>query len=256
MKYYAYIRVSTTTQAIKGYGIDTQKEKIEKWAQDNNIILEEIFIDAGVSGTTTNRNALTDLLCALQDNDKVVVLNTSRLWREDTVKILIQHKLKKVGADIISLEQTNYSLYDMGANDFLINGILELLDQYDRMNISMKLASGRRTKARQGSKSCGVAPFGYKWDKKSIVVEEKEAVVLLDMMEHLSESHSFAETERYAKSQGYLTRQGKNFSRQAIKNMAENDFYIGIVSHANRKSQGTHPALYSTELWNKLNKVA
>ena len=38
-----------------------------------------------------------------------------------------------------------------------------LLDQYERLSINLKLAKGRKTKARSGQKACGVAPLGYRW---------------------------------------------------------------------------------------------
>ncbi len=60
----------------------------------------------------------------------MIVLNTSRLWRNDTVKVLIQRELKKVKADIVSIELLTYSIYNKDLNDFLIKGMMELLDQY------------------------------------------------------------------------------------------------------------------------------
>jgi len=42
------------------------------------------------------------LLSVVAKGDRVIVLNTSRLWRDDFVKAMVQHTLKKVGADIIS----------------------------------------------------------------------------------------------------------------------------------------------------------
>ena len=60
--YYGYIRVSTETQAEKGGGLDVQKAAIEKYAKDNGITLEEIFCDAGISGTQESRPELDRLL--------------------------------------------------------------------------------------------------------------------------------------------------------------------------------------------------
>ncbi len=38
----------------------------------------------------------------------------------------------------------------------MVNGMFELLDQYERMSIALKLARGRTTKATKGDKPAGV----------------------------------------------------------------------------------------------------
>ncbi len=53
-----------------------------------------------------------------------------------TVKVLVHRELKKAKSDVIIIEQPNYSIYSKDPNDFLINGMIELLDQYERMSIS------------------------------------------------------------------------------------------------------------------------
>lgn len=81
-----------------------------------------------------------------RDIKYIIVLNTSRLWRADIVKILIHRELKKHKVDIKSIEQPNYSIYNYDPNDFLINGMMELLDQYQRLEIAMKLGNESRSR--------------------------------------------------------------------------------------------------------------
>ncbi len=104
---------------------------------------------------------------------KVIVLNTGRLWRSDIVKVLIRREIEKVNADIISIEQPTYSIYSKDPNGFLMNGIFELLDQYERMSISLKLAKGRRTKAKCGTKGVGKCPY---------VVIKKDDILLMNIV--------------------------------------------------------------------------
>lgn len=58
--------------------------------------------------------------------------------------------------------------------------MMELLDQYDHMSITRKLANGRRTKViKDKMKGCGKTPLGYKWqhegvDKPIIVIDANE----------------------------------------------------------------------------------
>ncbi len=48
-----------------------------------------------------------------QANDAVVVLNTSRLWRSDIVKVLVHREFKRYGVDVKSIEQQTYELYNL-----------------------------------------------------------------------------------------------------------------------------------------------
>jgi len=71
-------------------------------------------------------------------------------------KVLIQRELKKYKVDVKAIEQPNYSIYTHDPNDFLVNGMLELLDQYQRLEIALKLSRGRKKKAEQGGYAGGV----------------------------------------------------------------------------------------------------
>ena len=168
-KTYAYYRVSTQSQMEKN-GIEMQEAEVEKYCKSKEIKIDGIFIDEGISGTLADRDGLNELLAVLEKGDRVIVQNTSRLWRNDSVKVMVHHEMKKSGADIVSIEQPTYSVYCTDPNDFLFNGMMELLDQYERMTISMKLAKGRRARAKSGNKPCGTAPFGYKWNENRIVL--------------------------------------------------------------------------------------
>jgi site-specific DNA recombinase len=249
-KVFGYIRVSTETQAEKGYGKDVQETAIKEYCKQNGLQLVEVFRDLGVSGTAIERNGLTELLAALSEGEvkKVIVMNTSRLWRDDMAKVLIKRELQKVNAHVVSIEQKDYDIYNKDPNDFLINGIMELLDQYDRLCINKKLAKGRRQKARSGVKACGNAPIGYKWKhegvkKPIIVIDEEKALIVKDIFKRYLEFKSLLKVQRYLKEKGYKTQKGKDFSVMAIRNILTNRFYIGEVKHSDLIVEGQHEPL-------------
>lgn len=255
MKYYGYKRVSTQTQTEK-YGLDIQQEKIEKYAKEHGITISAWYEDDGRSGATDdatldiNRPGMSDLLSVLSDGDKIIVLQTSRVWRNDTSKVLIRHELAKVHADIISIEQPNYTIYYKDPNDFLINSILEILDEYDKLLIARKLANGRRVKAHKGTKGCGSAPIGYLWHDAGIEIDIERSIIVTDIFRAYVELKSLGRVAEYCRVKGYKTLRGNDFSKQSIKDILANDFYVGIVTHAGKKYDGTQPIFIDIELFN------
>ena len=254
MKFYAYYRVSTQTQ-VEQNGIQMQIAEVDKYCSGHNILIAGSFKDEGISGTRADREGLNDLLAILENGDRVIVQNTSRLWRNDSVKVMVHHELKKIGVEIISIEQPTYSVYSNDPNDFLFNGMMELLDQYERMTISMKLAKGRKARANTGNKPCGNTPIGYKWNGNDIVIDYNNNLIVKDIFDKYIEFRSLAKLKNYCDQSGYKTSTGRDFSKQALKNIIENDFYIGIVTYAGNKKTGEHIPIIEHDIFTKANEI-
>ncbi|WP_082187227.1 transposase [Bacillus cereus] len=132
-KVVGYVRVSTEGQVRDGYSLAYQVEEIERYCTENKLQLLHIYEDKGISGATVDEDGLTvereslqELLSdmAYQQVKHVIVLNTSRLWRSDMAKVLIQRELKKHAVDVKAIEQPNYSIYAHDPNDFLVRSIV------------------------------------------------------------------------------------------------------------------------------------
>lgn len=261
---YGYIRVSTETQSEKGFGLDAQRQAIEKYAYDNGLTVETIFEDAGISGNIKDiddddainkRTGLIELMAALIPGDTVIVLNTSRLWRSDMTKAIIRRELLKRQANVYSIEQPKYNLYNKDPNDYLINAIMEALDVYERMNISMKLARGRTVKAKGGDKPAGLCPFGYKYteDKKSVVVNEAEAQTVKRIFALAQSGNTLTQIVNTLNGSGTMTRRGNEWTRASLHCILNNRFYLGELTHAGQTIKGNHTPIISKVQFGKVN---
>lgn len=261
--YYGYDRVSTETQSEKGYGLEAQREAITKYAEANGFKLERIFEDAGISGNMKDtddddainkRAGLIELLATVERGDVVIVLNTSRLWRSDMTKAIVRRELLRRGVRVISIEQPRYSLENKDPNDYLINAIMEALDVYERMSISLKLARGRTIKAKGGDKPAGVTPYGYRYsdDRKSVIVDEAEAVTVKKMFTLGQTGQSLSRIASEINATGARTRHGKEFSKGTVSAILGNRFYVGELTHAGQTIKGNHTPIISRVQFGKV----
>lgn len=264
MRYFGYMRVSTETQSEKGYGLETQREEIEKYAKANEIEIADYYTDAGISGNIKDTDAdealnkrvsFMELLATLSDGDTVIVLNTSRLWRSDMTKAIVRRELMKRNGRVISIEQPKYDLYSKDPNDYLINAIMEALDVYERMSISLKLARGRTIKAKGGDKPAGVPPYGYKYteDRKHITINEAEAPFLKAMFTMGQQGYTLSQIAKGLEDKGARTRHGKLWSRGSVQAVLRNRFYIGELTHQGKVIKGNHEPLISRVQFGKVN---
>lgn len=261
-KVYAYCRVSTETQAAKGYGLQAQETEIRKYANNNGIEITRIFRDEGISGNLKDtdedeainkREAFMELLSLLEEDDTIIVLNTSRLWRSDMTRAIIKRELMKKSAKVISVEQPKFDLYSKDPGDYLINAIMEALDVYERMSISLKLARGRTVKARGGTKPAGVCPYGYRWaeDKKSVEVDELEALTVKEIFTEGQKGKSLHQIADYLNAKGLITRRGKTWSAGSVQVILKNRFYIGELQHQGKAIKGNHKPIISAVQFGK-----
>ncbi|MNI24533.1 hypothetical protein D3C73_781570 [compost metagenome] len=257
MNVIGYVRVSTQGQAKDGYSLSYQQDEICSYCQERGWNLLHIFADEGISGAKIDEEALEvdrigfqSLLTAIaaQDVDAVVVLNTSRLWRSDIVKVLVHREFKKHGVDVKSIEQPTYSINKKDPSDFLINGLMELLDAYQRLEISMKLSRGRNKKAQQGGYAGGRAAFGYKAKKgqKAIEINFDEAMAehRLFELKELFPDWSLTQLAYQMNDEGFTTQQGKKFTKVQIKRILDRrPLYEGTYLYGGIEANGLHQAI-------------
>lgn len=262
-KYFAYTRVSTETQAEKGGGLEVQRQHIEKYAEDNGLTITQFYTDAGISGAVkdddeddaiSKRPQLIEMLASLTEGDTVIVLNTSRLWRSDTAKVLIRRELLKKKARVISIENPRFDLYAKNPNDRFMDGIMELMDEWERLTIAMKLAKGRTTKAKGGDKPAGATPYGYRYseDRKHVVIDDAEAVTVKKMFTLAQTGQTLSQIADAINQTGAQTRHGKEFSKGSISAILSNRFYVGELRHAGQTIRGNHDALISKVQFGKV----
>jgi DNA invertase Pin-like site-specific DNA recombinase len=93
-----YGRCSTLKQKNS---IDTQMDLVSNYCSTNDMVLDKIIIDDGVSGKTQNRDGIKELMDLVKQNkvDNLIVLSLSRFGRSfidnyKSIEIMKKHKTK------------------------------------------------------------------------------------------------------------------------------------------------------------------
>jgi DNA invertase Pin-like site-specific DNA recombinase len=129
MNVIGYCRVSTIEQAQSGLGLEAQRAKITAWAAERGLELT-IYEDAGITGTSMEgRPALEAALKAAQGGTVLVAYSLSRFARSTRDMLLIAERLKRQGADLVSLTE---SIDTTTATGRLVFTLLSALSQFER----------------------------------------------------------------------------------------------------------------------------
>lgn len=262
-KAFGYIRVSTAGQAKEGYSLGEQKDEIVEYCKQMGWELVKIYEDAGISGADVDeenlivdRPGIQDLMADLSGSgvSYIVVLTTSRLWRSDLVKILVQREFKKHNVDVRAIDRPTYSIYNLSKDPsaFLINSMMEILDQYERLEIALKLRRGRNKKASLGGYAGGNTALGYtnKRDSKVITIDEQKAITVQRVFE-LKATYPIWSLQQIAdqlNQEGHRTKEEKLFQKTQVKRVLERvSLYTGIYKYSGIEVPGQHKAIIVDE---------
>jgi DNA invertase Pin-like site-specific DNA recombinase len=159
MATYAYLRVSTTSQAESGAGLDAQQDACTRAAGT----LAGVYRDEGVSGSTglDKRPGLLTLISALDKGDSLIVAKRDRLGRDPLVVAMIESAVKRKGARIVSAagEGTDSD----SPTDILMRRMVDAFAEYERLIIGARTKAALQAKKSRGERT-GSVPYGCRCD--------------------------------------------------------------------------------------------
>lgn len=127
------------------------------------------FIDDGYSGTNFERPAFEELLKSVKNGiiQCIIVKDFSRLGRNYLeVGNYLEQVFPFFGIRFISVNDNFDSLYDLGAAGSIDVGFKNIMNDAYSKDLSEKIKSSRRTRAKQGKFLSSYAPYGYLKDEK------------------------------------------------------------------------------------------
>lgn len=271
MRYAAYVRVSHEEQ-VTGYSLDAQRRAIREWVAGKGGTLVKIYADEGESALTAARTSFQKMRLDARHGkfDALIVHKFDRFARNRTDSLAIKSLLRyDYGIKVFSVsEPSEDSDGPIGA---LIEGIMECVADWYSRNLASEVAKGKRERAQQGIHN-NQACFGYNknQDKQLVVNTDEEQGVLLAYNTYSDGKHSDNDIANLLNEAGYKTKKGRPFSLETVRDMLQNQTYLGRVKYqAFRRNadrtrsysapeqwfDGKHPAIISQELFDLCQQV-
>jgi len=218
---FAYLRVSGLGQ-VDGDGFDRQITACQKYANENNLELTEVFREEGVCGANEleHRPALQRVLLALEASETKIVLieRLDRLARDLMVQETIIGDLRKRGYTLISTAEPDLCSDDPSRK--LMRQIFGAIAEYDRAMTVLKLRGARqRTKAKYG-RCEGQKPFGH---------YDGEGLVLAAIQTNREIGMTYRQIADTLNSRHLYSRSGKPWSGPVVAKILRRQSYLHVT---------------------------
>ena len=250
-----YIRVSSHEQAVEGYSIGEQTERLEKYADAMGWTIVKTFTDPGYTGADTHRPGLRELIRAVEDGraDKVVVYKLDRLSRsqKDTL-YLIEDVFLKNNTDFVSMSEN----FDTGtAFGRAIIGILAVFAQLERETIKERMTMGREARAKNGYYCAGRRILtGYDYIDGLLKVNDYEAMIIKQIYQMFNGGTPIKTIAGTLNDRG-LYRRATPWDDTTIRRLLNNRHYIGEVKFAGKWYPGRQNPIVDRDTFDTAQKI-
>ena len=213
-----YIRTSTLKQ---GNSIELQTHQITEYCEKNNLFLDDLIIDEGLSGKDIkNRKGFHSVLEMLENGElgTLIVLSLSRMGRNLKQNYETIEKMIKKETNLISLKENVDLSTPMGR--FMVN-IMSSLYQMEREMISERVSDVLNDKKKNG-KVFGSVPYGFDRNGDDLIENKKEKRLLNKMFRLKTNGMSYGKICDYLKRNRHKTKSGGKWTPSNVYSVMKN----------------------------------
>lgn len=234
-----YARYSSDRQTEQS--IEGQLRVVKKYAEDNDYVIVDIYIDRATTGTNDNRAAFQKMI---QDSykrsfDTVLVYKLDRFARNRFDSAFHKSTLKKNGVRVVSATE---SISDT-PEGIILESMLEGYAEYYSAELSQKVKRGQYESLQKGTFLGGKMLYGYKSNNKIIEVEPSEAIIVQKIFNLYASGKTAKEIVEILKNDMIKNKYGRDFVINSIMNMLKNKKYNGTLEYGEYTVENYYPKI-------------
>lgn len=238
-----YIRVSTQKQVDEGFSLDAQRARLDAMCAANGwtVCAEHVYIDAGESGKSAARPAYQRMTEAIEAGavNRVVVTKLDRLSRNTRDFLEFLDYCDGRGCAIVSIAES----FDTGTpTGRAVVTVLMAFAELERRQITDRVMTGKREKARQGGYNGARCPLGYTYENQTWQIAEPAATTVQTIFDRFTAGDAMKTIAADLNDAGASTARGGKWYASTVRYILTNGFYAGINQY-----DGIEPA--QSEEW-------
>ncbi|MCM1297177.1 MAG: recombinase family protein [Muribaculaceae bacterium] len=245
-----YARYSSDSQSEQS--IDGQLRVCEEYAQRNNILILNTYIDRAMTGTNDNRPDFQKMIkdSANRTFEYVLVYKLDRFSRNKYETAIHKKTLRDNGVKVLSAME---NIPDT-PEGIILESLLEGMNQYYSAELSQKVKRGMRETRLKGNYQGGGVPYGYKVDGRKIVIDEERAENVRFMYAQFAGGVYVKDiiTQLTVNGKQY---KGKPFAMNTVYNILKNQKYLGVYQHGEEIVDNMYPQIVERETFEKVQAI-
>ena len=251
-----YARVSSKEQEKEGFSIPAQLKLLKDYAAREGLSAVQEYVDVETA-KQTGRTSFSEMVAFLRANPRVrtiLVEKTDRLYRNLKDWVM----LDELDVEIHLVKEGAILSRDSKSSDKFMHGIKVLMAKNYIDNLSEETKKGMLEKAEQGIWP-SAAPLGYLNvdgvnGKRVIEPDPKVAPHVTKMFEwYAAGGLALRDVVKKARAAGFSYRKsGKSVPTSTVHNILRNRLYMGEFEWNGRLYQGSHQALVTRDLWERV----
>lgn len=236
-----------TEQSIEG-----QLHVCKEYAEKNNIVILDTYIDRAMTGTNDNR---PDFRRMIKDSAKrlwnmIIVYKLDRFSRNKYETAIHKKTLKDNGVKVVSAME---NIPDT-PEGIILESLLEGMNQYYSAELSQKVRRGMRETRLKGYYQGGGLPYGYRVKDRKIVIDEEQAQNVRFMYEQFSKGVYVRQIIEALTAKG-IVYHGKPFAKNTVYNILKNEKYRGVYYHGEERIDNMYPQIVPDEIFDRVRKI-
>ncbi len=220
----AYARVSTEHQVEDGLSIPAQLDECRKWgaAHGYDVVME--FVDAGKSGSDTEREELLKMRGMAESRHPpfraIVVWKSDRIARNAELALVFRALLQRKGIELVSVTEPNID----GPIGQLINVVMAGINEFYPRQLADSTLRGGKKGTMDGFAQGGTAPDGMRKvdagnGKKKYEPDPLRAPLIRRIYEERAKGKSLNELQRWLRAEEIPSVRGGRWESNQIWNI-------------------------------------